>query len=164
MALVLCKFCEAKISDKAIYCPKCGKSTIHGKINIFSAYKRIWTKAFDYKGFTGKKEYQLGIAGAFLIQLLFYFLYLVSLLIDAADGTVDFTDSFNLALFFLIALTMHGMGSMVAWIALLIRRFRDTGTKPIGVFFILIPILGIIYVGYITNKKSRRDVELTFFS
>ncbi len=140
MALVSCKYCKAKISDRALYCPKCGKSTIGGELNIFNAYLTLWIRAFDYKGFSGRKEYWLGLLSGWIIN---------ALLITILNFNPDNSFIFGLYLF-------HVVGAFIPYVALLVRRFRDTATKPTGAIYILVPIIGQMYVSIVCSQKSRR--------
>ena len=145
MALVSCKYCKAKISDRAIYCPKCGKSTTEGNLNIFNSYFRLWKRAFDFKGISGRKEFWLG-------QLLSLMISSILLFFIALNHDKDFEE----VAFLVVPYMIHIIGTSYASISLFVRRFRDTATKPIGVVLFLIPVIGQIYVLAVCCKKSKR--------
>tara|TARA_B100002052_G_C15415870_1_gene390535 strand:- start:101 stop:544 length:444 start_codon:yes stop_codon:yes gene_type:complete len=147
MALVPCKYCGAKISEKAIYCPKCGKSTIAGSINIFNAYLKLWTKAFKYDGLTIRKEFWFGQLAAQIINSLF-----LILIVQLEYQGYRIEEIMGIVIPFFI----HIIGSSIASISSVVRRFRDTSTKPIGAILFFIPIFGQIYVYAVCCQRSKR--------
>jgi len=74
MALIKCRYCSAKISDRAEVCPKCGRSTTPEKVGFFEAYRKLWLQAFNFKGISGERDFYF----AFICSQIINFILILS--------------------------------------------------------------------------------------
>ena len=155
MALIECKYCKAKISDRALSCPKCGKSTLFVKINIFQAYRNFWFRAYNFWGTCGRKEFWLGFTLSLIVNII------LNQLINLIDYSYIESEQFiikpkpdeslvsNLFIYFYWA-------SFFPLFTSTIRRFRDTETNPWFIFLNVVPIVGQIYTFIICLRGSKK--------
>jgi len=159
MALVPCKFCGAKISERALNCPKCEKSTQIAKINIFQAYRNFWFRAFDIRGICGRREFWLGYIFAVIVNIIFILLFnLINDLIfwDSSIYVEEVTLLQSLATLVQIFFIISVWTSPFPLFTSTIRRFRDTKTNPWFIFLNMIPIVGQIYTFKICLRGSKK--------
>ncbi len=158
MALVICPNCGASISDKAISCPKCKASSKVLKINLLSAYVKIWSRAFNFEGTSNRREFWLGFFSLLLMNI-FVFL-VIELLNQTNNNPFSYNYSgFGGAIIWLICV-MHFFGSFLAIFSGTIRRIRDVGKSPYFILWNLIPFVGIpmtLFVCFQQNNNKRFD-------
>ena len=74
MALIECKYCKARISDRALRCTKCGKSQAPEKSGFFEAYRKLWLQAFNFKGISDGRDFYF----AFICSQIINFILIVT--------------------------------------------------------------------------------------
>ena len=97
------------------------KSKIPLKMIIVEAYKEFWTRAFDYRGKTKRNFY--------------WFSLLASNIVSFIIAIPEFLGSFTVLYIF---------ASVLASVAMSVRRLRDTGRAWQWIFIFFVPILGPI--------------------
>ena len=102
---------------------------------MIDAYKRFWTKGFDFKGRSTRNEYWLGAVLANLI---------VTVLLLIVVGVSTLINEY-LGLFFNLIYILYVLGQIIPSISICIRRVRDMGKGWQWIFINLIPIIGGIW-------------------
>ena len=74
MALIECKYCKERISDRALRCTKCGKSQVPEKSGFFEAYRKLWLQAFNFKGISDGRDFYF----AFICSQIINFILIVT--------------------------------------------------------------------------------------
>ncbi len=101
---------------------------------MIDSYKIFWTKAFDFKGRSTRKEYWLAYLANIIVYFLLAFILGISLSINETLGSL-----FSLIYF------LYALGQFIPSISICIRRVRDMGKGWQWIFINLIPIIGPIW-------------------
>ena len=145
MALIECKYCNAKISDRALSCPKCGKSQVPEKSGFFKAYVKLWLKAFNFNGISSKSDFY----SAFICSQIINFLLIISFFWADnfwSDNSQTLTGAY-LETAIKLALPIHLLGTHFAFLSLSVRGIRGRssgGYVGLAYIFLLIIILLIL--------------------
>lgn len=105
---------------------------MNNEVTFLGAFKEMWTRIFDYSGVSGRKEFWFPFALHAVIALISSGLILASLMVEKGGLF------FSLAAFVLIGYLIL---SIIPWIALTVRRLRDSGKS--GWWTLLVLVLGI---------------------
>ena len=120
MALIECKYCKSKISDRAFSCPKCGKSQIPEKIGFLKAYKKLYSNFFNIKPLRDSREFWFGFLSSQIINILLFLLTL------------------SISPIFVFIYVPHVIFSTIALLTLSIRRIRGGGKSGFwGIFYLI---------------------------
>ena len=137
MALIECKYCKAKISDKALSCPKCGKSQVPEKSGFFEAYRKLWLQAFNFKGISDGRDFYF----AFICSQIINFILIVT---HAWSDYLPLPSSLT-ELFAAI----HFLGTSFCFVSLSVRCIRGRSSGGyVGLAFITF-ILIVVLAGMI---------------
>ena len=101
---------------------------------MIDAYKRFWTKGFDFEGRSTRSDYWFAVLANFLVYILI--VILTGLAVSISDP---------LGGFFGIIYLLFTLGQMIPSLSLSIRRVRDMGKGWQWIFINLIPIVGGIW-------------------
>ena len=93
------------------------------------AYKKFWTKGFNFGGRSTRSDYWLAVLANFLILILV-------LIIGGIAGSI----SEPLGGFFGLIYILYALGQVIPSLSLSIRRVRDMGKGWQWIFINLIPI------------------------
>ena len=150
MVLIICPNCGSSISDRALSCPKCGKSQIPKKIGFLKAYSRFCSKAFNIKPLFSKREYWFGFLFSQIINLAL--LIIGTTLPDifvfplVAHGPLSSFNTVTLPDIFGVPFAVHFLFSSFALLTLSIRRIRGGGKSGFWGIFYLIFIYSYIII------------------
>jgi len=101
-----------------------------------SEYRKMWGNYFDFLGRTCRRDY----GWAVLVHLV------IALVVLAACAFVWRGLS--------IALLAYGLGSLLPFLAINVRRLRDMGRSWTWMFILLIPIIGlVVYIIFIITPS-----------
>lgn len=115
-------------------------------------FKKFWTRAFDYKGFTPRSEFWWGVLGNAVIMLILLALLVVSL--------TCFTPQINtFSVIMIVLFTLFCVVELLPSITLIIRRMHDIGRSGYFIFVLFLPVIGFIWYIYLV---TRRGVENKF--
>ena len=103
---------------------------------MIDAYKKLWTKAFDFRGRSTRSEYWGGALANVLVSYL--------LLALGAFVSEAFSDLYYLYIF----------AALIPGLSLAIRRVNDAGKSWTWIFINLIPLLGAIWFLVILCQPS----------
>lgn len=175
----VCPYCEQKI-EKKMNCPKCGSEEVDfslvGKtsvfkckschyrytvnqsgvisdyigakeedFNIFTAFISMYKKMFNFKGRSRRKEYWLSLP---LFYVVFSLLYALTFVASFAES-----DLFSVLL--LLVFFVFGIASVIAILALEIRRLHDTGRQWYSIFVTYVPLVGQLILLYYMIEDSQ---------
>lgn len=175
----VCPYCEEKI-ENMINCPKCGSEevdfSIMGKtsvfeckncyykftvnqagevrdyigakeenFNVFTAFISMYKKMFNFKGRSRRKEYWLSlplfyVAFSLLYALMFY---------------ASFTESDFVTVLSILVFIVFTIASVIAMVALEIRRLHDTGRQWYSIFVTYVPLVGQLILLYYMIEDSE---------
>ena len=110
------------------------------------SFMDMWIRIFDFKGTTTVRQYLLAllfdlILGAVLVNGVFYLL------------------GENIALLVFIG---YYLLSFLAIISMTIRRIRDTERSVFNIFWVFVPLIGVIVLLAIVLSKSQRERDRDF--
>ena len=112
---------------------------------MIEAYKKYWTKAFDFKGKTSRKDYWLAILANFLVILIYSFFILA----PARLINIEFFYLLFSSIYFLYSFAMQ----IPSW-SMSVRRLRDSGKAWQWIFINFVLIVGNLYFVYLLCKPS----------
>ena len=101
-------------------------------VTFLGAFTEMWTRAFDYKGVSNRKQYWFPFALHAVLALLASGLILCSLLVG--KGGLFFALAAAVIIGYLIL-------SIIPWASLTVRRLRDSGRS--GWWALLVLVLGV---------------------
>ena len=126
MALIECKYCKAKISDRALSCPKCGKSQISENIGFLKAYKKFYSNFLNIKPLRNSREFWFGFLFSQIINLA---LLIIGTSMPTGTPMQDICG---------VSLAVHFFFSSFALLTLSIRRIRGGGKSGfLGIFYLI---------------------------
>lgn len=114
------------------------------KYGAFECYKRLFTRAFDFKDRSTRAEYWWPVLFNIVIGIVLDIinLFFPSLIFTFEYETIIGTIYSNVGLFSLI----YSVILFIPNLSCIIRRIRDTGRSPLYLFMYFIPIVGPIIV------------------
>ncbi len=102
---------------------------------MIDAYKKFWTRAFDFGGRSNRGDYWWAVLANFIITLVFV-------------GLTSMAEAFgNIYL-------LYAFAGCIPGISLLTRRVRDAGKGWQWIFISLIPLAGPIWLLVILSSPS----------
>lgn len=111
------------------------------------AFKLFFTRAFDFKGRSSRKEFWLGVLPNAIIMLI-----LIGLLVYALIGFEKTINTFSAVMIVIFALFC--LIELLPSISLILRRMRDIGKSGIYIFVLFIPIVGFIWYIYLVTRPT----------
>ena len=121
-------------------------------MELKDGFKKFWTRAFEYRGTSSRREFWWGVLGNAIIMVILLALLVVSL--------TCFTPQINTFSIIMIALfSLFCVVELLPSITLIIRRMHDIGRSGYFIFVLFIPIIGFIWYIYLV---TRRGVENKF--
>ena len=103
---------------------------------MINAYKKLWTKAFDFSGRSTRHDYWWGVLANVLVSYA-----LLALGNFVSEG-------------FLVIYSLYVFAALIPGLSLSIRRVNDAGKHWTWIFINLIPILGAIWFLIILCQPS----------
>lgn len=116
------------------------------------AFLLFFTRAFDFRGRSSRKEFWLGILPNAIIMVILGGLLLYSLL--AYDKVINTFSIIMIALF-----TLFCFIELLPSISLIIRRMHDIGKSGYYIYVLFIPIVGFVWYLYLVTRE--KDYYLT---
>lgn len=116
------------------------------EVNFFSAQIKLWSRIFDYKGTSNRKEYWF----PFILHAALGLLAAVNVGLSFIPVPVVHYIFLILALFIIAYLIL----SVIPWIALTVRRLRDAGKSAWWALLLLIVGVGNIIILIICSGVS----------
>tara|TARA_B100001029_G_scaffold86780_1_gene71218 strand:+ start:415 stop:738 length:324 start_codon:yes stop_codon:yes gene_type:complete len=107
---------------------------------MIDAYKKLWTKAFDFRGCSNRSDYWWGVLANLLVSYLL-----------AALGAFVSETFYGIYYIYIFAALIPGL-------SLSIRRVRDAGKSWQWIFINLIPLAGGIWFIVILCQPSIKVV------
>lgn len=121
-------------------------------MELKDGFKKFWTRAFEYRGTSSRREFWWGVLGNAIIMVILLALLVISL--------TCFTPQINTFSIIMIALfSLFCVVELLPSITLIIRRMHDIGRSGYFIFVLFIPIIGFIWYIYLV---TRRGVENKF--
>ena len=118
-------------------------------MELKDGFEKFWTRAFDYRGASSRREFWWGVLGNAIIMAVLLALLVISL--------TCFTPQINTFSIIMIALfSLFCVVELLPSITLIIRRMHDIGRSGYFIFVLFIPIIGFIWYIYLV---TRRGVE-----
>lgn len=111
------------------------------------AFKLFFTRAFDFKGRSSRKEFWLGVLPNAIIMLI-----LIGLLVYALVGFKKTINTFSVVMIVIFALFC--LIELLPSISLILRRMRDIGKSGKYIFVLFIPIAGFIWYIYLVTRPT----------
>ena len=93
----------------------------------------------DYKGVSDRKEFWYPILMHFVVYLV---LFVIGLFLKNVSAWLSL---------------LYGAGTIVPFTSSAVRRLHDTDRSGLNLFFILIPLVGLIYTGIMLCDKTKYD-------
>lgn len=116
---------------------------------MIKAYSEMWKRYIDFSGVTDRKDFWFAYLVNFIILLL---LALISSAVTTGMG-----DDVSA-----IALGLYGMAVIIPFIAMMVRRLRDSGRGWGFVFFSLVPVLAIVLIIFLAMPSvAQNNVHTT---
>ena len=103
---------------------------------MIDAYKKLWTKAFDFRGRSTRPDYWWGVLANLIVS---YMLLAIS----------NFVSEAFLGIYFI-----YVFAALIPGLSLAIRRVNDAGKSWTWIFINLIPIVGAIWFLVILCQPS----------
>lgn len=141
MALIKCRYCSAKISDRAEVCPKCGRSTTPEKVGFFEAYRKLWLQAFNFKGISGERDFYF----AFICSQIINFILIVT---HAWSDYLPLSSSLTE-----LVAGIHFFGTSFCFVSLSARCIRGRSSGGYVGLAVLTLILIFVLMGIILGWK-----------
>ena len=117
------------------------------KTNLFKvieAYKKYWTKAFDFKGKTSRKDFWFAVLANYLVLLIYFlFVLLPASLINENFATLMFS-----------IYSLYVFAQQIPSWSMSVRRLRDSGKAWQWVFINFVLLIGNLYFVYLLCKPS----------
>lgn len=111
------------------------------------AFKLFFTRAFDFKGRSSRKEFWLGVLPNAIIMLI-----LIGLLVYALVGFEKTINTFSAVMIVIFALFC--LIELLPSISLILRRMRDISKSGKYIFVLFIPIVGFIWYIYLVTRPT----------
>lgn len=109
---------------------------------MIAAYKEMWTRYFDFKGKTLRRDYWLAFLADIIVTAILG--VVVSILVSVTK--VEFLNSIT---------GLYGLAVLIPSISITIRRFRDAGLSWLNIFWVFLPIVGWVIVVIKLLKPSK---------
>ena len=103
---------------------------------MIDAYKKLWTKAFDFRGRSTRHDYWWGALANLLVS---YVLLALSNFVSEAFSGIYF---------------LYIFAALIPGLSLAIRRVNDAGKRWTWIFINLIPLVGAIWFLVILCQPS----------
>lgn len=111
------------------------------------AFRLFFTRAFDFKGRSSRKEFWLGVLPNAIIMLI-----LIGLLVYALVGFEATINTFSVVM--IIAFALFCLIELIPSISLILRRMHDIGKSGKYIFVLFIPIAGFIWYIYLVTRPT----------
>lgn len=98
-----------------------------------NAYTQFWSKYFDFKSYTSRKDYWTFKLIQIIIYVLFFYLGLTDVQLDGASPWFP-------------VLSTYSVACLIPNFAMVIRRIRDTGRSPWNFCWVFLPFIGPLIV------------------
>ena len=119
-------------------------------MELENGFKKFWTRALDYKGYTSRNEFWWGVLGNALIM--------VALLVLWAVSVFCFKPMVNaFSIITTVAFGLFCLVELIPSITLIIRRMHDIGRSGFYLFVLFIPIIGFIWYIYLVTRRGVPD-------
>lgn len=116
-------------------------------MDFITANKLFWTRALDYKGYTTRREFWLGVLGNAIIMVILLALLIVSL-------TCFNTPINTFSIIMIIMFSLFCIVELLPSITLIIRRMHDIGRSGFFIFVLFIPVVGYIWYIYLVTRRG----------
>lgn len=114
---------------------------------MINGFKLFWSRTYDYKGTSSRREFWWGIFGNAIIMLLLITLLLVSLFYSSQK-----LNPFSISM--IILFSLFCLIELLPSITLIIRRMHDIGKSGFYIFVLFIPIIGFVWYIYLVTRPS----------
>lgn len=112
-----------------------------------TAFKLFFTRVFDFKGRTSRKEFWLGVLPNAIIMLI-----LIGLLVYSLIGFKTAINTFSI--FMITIFALFCLIELLPSISLILRRMHDIGKNGKYIFVLFIPIVGFIWYIYLVTRPT----------
>ena len=116
-------------------------------MEFWNGFKKFWTRAFDYKGYTSRSEFWWGVLGNSIIMVA-----LIALLIVSMTCFTPVINMFSRIMVVLFA--VFCIVELLPSITLIIRRMHDIGRSGFFIFVLFIPVIGYIWYIYLVTRRG----------
>ena len=107
---------------------------------MIDAYKKLWTKAFDFRGYSTRHDYWWAVLANLLVS---YALLGLSYFVSEAFSGIYY---------------LYVFAALIPGLSLAIRRVHDAGKRWTWIFINLIPLIGAIWFIVILCQPSMPTV------
>lgn len=116
-------------------------------MEFWNGFKKFWTRAFDYKGTTSRREFWWGVLGNAIIMVILVALWIVSV--------TCFTPPMNtFSTIMTVLLGLFSLVELIPSITLIIRRMHDIDRSGFFIFVLFIPLVGFIWYLYLVTRRG----------
>ena len=148
------------------FCSECGQLLIEQteakppkKVTFFGAIKSFFRGYIDFKGKSTRREYwYMYLFNALLVTI--GYLMMMPAIIESI--TYSELSALSIILMFIAAMFFlaYGLGTLVPWIALVVRRMRDAGFNVWLSLLMFVPYAGpmIIFIFMLFDSKTQENV------
>ena len=103
---------------------------------MIDAYKKLWTKAFDFRGRSTRHDYWWAALANLLVS---WVLVALSNFVSEAFSGIYY---------------LYIFAALIPGISLIVRRFNDAGKRWTWIFITLIPLAGPLWLLFILCQPS----------
>lgn len=117
-------------------------------MTLSQAFKLFFSRTFDFKGRSSRREFWLGVLPNAIIMLV-----LLGLLVYSLLGFAQIINKFSIAMIVIFALFC--VVELLPSISLIFRRMHDIGKSGWYISVLLIPIVGFVWYLYLVTRESN---------
>ncbi len=117
-------------------------------MKIISSYLLGWRRAFQFKGWTTRKDFWFFVLGDIFVLLLLFLSYVITI------------ESQSLSVLLIFIFILYWIGTIFPRLTLIIRRLRDMGRSGYWIFFNYLPLVGPLTILYWSTQPSLQKEEL----
>ena len=114
---------------------------------MLEAFKLFFSRTFDFKGRSSRREFWLGVLPNAIIMLVLIGLLLFSLL--------GFGETINrFSIFMIVLFALFCVIELLPSISLIFRRMHDIGLNGWYINVLFIPVVGFVWYIYLVTRES----------
>ncbi len=119
-------------------------------MELKNGFNKFWTRAFDYRGTSSRREFWWGVLGNSIIMVILLALLIVSLTCYSPQIN-------NFSIIMIVLFSLFCVVELLPSITLIIRRMHDIGKSGFHIFVLFIPIAGYIWYIYLVTRPGVQD-------